>query len=142
MLTLDNFSDEKWQTFIDLRKELLRVMDRKGVMILLGSDAPQVYNVPGFSIHHEMLTMVDAGISNYNVLRSGTAQPAKFFQAEGQYGTITKGAAADLILVEGNPLEDIRNAQQIAGVMVGKTWLAKEEIDRRLAAIAKNYEEE
>jgi len=85
--------------------------------------------------------MKDAGLSNFKILQSGTINPAVFFNAKGQYGTIEKGAAADLILLSGNPLEDISNAQKIEGVMVKGRWLSKEEIDGRLNEIEERYRE-
>lgn len=135
----ENFTKEKWERFFNIRKKLLQAMDKKGVTFLLGSDAPQVFNVPGFSIHHEMKDMANAGISNYKILQSGTSNPADFFNANGDYGTIQVGAAADLILLNGNPLEDIGQAKNIAGVMLGKRWLSREFIDKELERIANNY---
>ena len=130
------YDAEKWERFIAIRTKFLQKMDAAGVTFLLGSDAPQVFNVPGFSLHHELKTMVDAGISNFKILQSGTVNPALFFGAKGEYGTIEKGAAADLVLLDGNPLDNLEHAQKIAGVMVGKTWLPKVKIDKRLAQIA------
>ena len=136
LITNDAYSPEKWERFIAIRKKILKKMDEASINFLLGSDAPQVFNVPGFSIHHEMNAMKEVGLSNYKILASGTAQPAKFFNAEGQYGTIQKGASADLVLLDGNPLDDLKNAQKIVGVMVGKVWLPKLEIDAHLEKIA------
>lgn len=137
----ESYNANQWGRYIEIRKSLLKKMDEKGVIFLLGSDAPQVYNVPGFSIHHELKAMRDAGISNEKLLKSGTLNPAIFFGAKGEYGTIEKGAAADLVLLSGNPLESIENAQKIEGVMVGENWLPKSLIQEKLAAIAKNYAE-
>jgi imidazolonepropionase-like amidohydrolase len=95
-----------------------------------------VFSVPGFSLAHEMRAMVEAGVPTYAVLEAATRNPAAFFGREAEFGTVEPGKRADLILVEGNPLQDIRNVHRQAGVMVRGTWLPKEEIDRRLAAIA------
>jgi len=141
MISAENYNEEQWKSFLDLRVRILKEMDQKGVLLLLGSDAPQVFNVPGFSIHHELLAMSDAGISNINLLRSGTSSPAVFFNAKGQYGTIEKGAAADLLLLNSNPLENLASTSDIAGVMVGTNWLSRAEIDLRLAEIANAYAE-
>ena len=135
----DDFTEEQWKKFMDFRIKLLQEMDKRGVTFLLGSDAPQVFNVPGFSIHHEMQDMAAAGISNYKILQSGTINPAQFFKTKGHYGIIIVGAPSDLILLNGNPLEDIRNAQKIEGVMIGKHWLSKEIIADRLQKIAEAY---
>jgi len=139
LISSETYSSEKWKKYIHIRQQLLKAMDKKGVTFLLGSNAPQVYNVPGFSIHRELESMWDAGIANYKLLQAGTSNPATFFGETGKYGTIVEGAAADFILLNANPLVDIGHAKDIAGVMVGKTWLPKKEIDRRLAEIALSY---
>jgi imidazolonepropionase-like amidohydrolase len=96
-----------------------------------------VFSVPGFSLAHEMRAMVEAGVPTYAVLAAATRNPAAFFGREVEFGTVEPGKRADLILVEGNPLQDIRNVHRQAGVMVRGKWLPKEEIDRRLAEIAR-----
>ena len=136
MISDEDYNVEGWEKYIQIRKAILKEMDDQNVNFLLGSDAPQVMNVPGFSIHHEMKEMADAGFSNLKILMSGTVGPAKFFEDEGEYGVIAEGASADFILLSGNPLEDISNAQKINGVMVRGNWLSKIEIDRKLKEIA------
>ncbi len=137
----ETYDAQKWERYITLRKSILKKMEEKGVTFLLGSDAPQVFNVPGFSIHHELKAMSDAGISNEKLLKAGTVNPANFFDAKGVYGTVENGAASDLVLLSANPLADIANAQKIEGVMVGENWLPKSKIDQELAAIANRYAE-
>lgn len=132
----EDYSSEKWQEFINYRKAILKEMDIQEVTFLLGSDAPQVMNVPGFSIHREMEAMAQAGISNQKILESGTINPSVFFNAKDEYGIIKKNASADLILVNGNPLLDLKNAQNISGVMVRGKWLSKEMIEQKLLEIA------
>jgi len=137
MINDEAYNEEKWGEYIKIRKALLKEMDDQEVNILLGSDAPQVMNVPGFSIHHEMMAMSDSGISAENILRSGTVSPAKFFDSEGEYGQILEGASADLVLLDANPIDNISNASKISGVMVRGQWLSKSAIDERLVSIAK-----
>ncbi len=134
-----SYDAEKWERFINIRKKLLKTMYEKGIVFLLGSDAPQVFNVPGFSIHHELEAIAEAGIPNFEVLKSGTANPAKFFGAAGIYGTIVEGAVADLVLLDANPLEALENTHKIEGVLVKGQWLSKASIDEKLTAIAKKY---
>ena len=135
MINDEAYSSETWKTFISIRKQLLKASDDAGVTILLGSDAPQVMNVPGFSLHHEMKDMADAGMSNYDILQSGTQAPAEFFNASDKYGTIEKGKSADFILLDENPLDNISNASKIAGVMYQGNWLSRKMIDERLKEI-------
>jgi imidazolonepropionase-like amidohydrolase len=126
---------EQAEHYIDIRRSLIAALQDAGAGLLLGSDAPQWWNVPGFSIQHELRMMVEAGLTPYQALASGTLNPARFF-GEDDWGTIGPGQAADLILVEGNPLEDIANVARRAGVMVRGLWLPESEIQARLDAIA------
>jgi imidazolonepropionase-like amidohydrolase len=119
------------------RKRLLDVMQEEGVGILMGTDAPQQFSVPGFSLHREMALMVDAGMTPYEVLESGTLNVGRYFADKDRFGTIAAGQRADLILLDANPLTDIGNVAKSAGVMVRGRWLPKAEIDRRLEAIAR-----
>jgi imidazolonepropionase-like amidohydrolase len=121
---------------VALRDRILQALHRAGAKLVLGSDSPQVFSVPGFSLAREMRAMVEAGVPTYAVLEAGTKNPAGFFGQEAEFGTVEVGKRADLILVDGNPLVDIRNVHRQAGVMVRGQWLPKAEIDRRLAEIA------
>jgi imidazolonepropionase-like amidohydrolase len=126
---------EQAERYIDTRRRLIRALQEEGAGLLLGSDAPQFWNVPGFSIHHELRMLVASGLTPYQALRSGTRNPAAFFD-EDDWGTIGPGQVADLILLEGNPLDDVANVARRAGVMVRGLWLPEAEIRARLDAIA------
>ena len=117
-------------------QDLLKAMHDVGVTILMGTDAPQLYNVPGFSLYRELPLMVDAGMTPYEVLRTGTVNVARHFGIEEQAGTIAEGKNANLLLLEGNPLEDIRAVEDKAGVMVDGRWLAVQVIREKLEEIA------
>jgi imidazolonepropionase-like amidohydrolase len=119
-----------------LRDSLLRALSDGGAKLLLGSDSPQAFSVPGFSLAHEMDAMVAAGLSTWTVLSAATRNPAEYFGRSAEFGTVEVGKRADLLLVDGNPLDDIRNVHRQAGVMVRGRWLPGEEINRRLAQIA------
>jgi imidazolonepropionase-like amidohydrolase len=123
------------ERFIDTRRRLILALQQAGAGLLLGADAPQFWNVPGFSIHHELRMLVDAGLTPYQALRSGTRNPAVYFGEE-EWGTVGPGQVADLILVDDNPLEDVGNVARRAGVMVRGLWLPEAEIQARLDAIA------
>lgn len=128
--------DQK-QEVIELRKEVLRAAHEADVPVLLGSDAPQIFNVPGFSVHREMQYMQDeVGMAPYDVLVSGTRAIAEFYDEEDEFGTVQEGRRADLILVNDNPLDDVAHASDIAGVVVQGRWLDADEIDTRLNELA------
>jgi imidazolonepropionase-like amidohydrolase len=122
--------------WVDLRRQLIRGLHEAGAGLLLGSDAPQIFNVPGFAIHPEMRMMVASGMTPYEVLVTGTRNPAIFLGTPDEFGTVQVGRRADLILLEANPLADIANVERRAGVMVRGRWLPESEIRERLEAIA------
>lgn len=128
----------QWILFDHIRLRLIRELARNGHGLLLGSDAPQLFNVPGFSLHREMATMERSGLTPQEILRMGTIAPAQFFGAEAEWGTITVGKAADFLLVEGNPLKDLSALQKMNGLMLQGQWLSREQIDQKLAEIAEN----
>ena len=121
-------------TFIATRRALIKALHGGGVPFLLGSDAPQIWNVPGFSIHRELELMVASGLTPYQALQTGTVNVARFFGTADRTGQIAAGRRADLVLIDANPLADIRNTARIAGVMLGGSWMAREEIAKRLDA--------
>jgi imidazolonepropionase-like amidohydrolase len=133
------YSADGARALVALRRELVKALHDGGAGLLLGSDAPQVFNVPGFSLHREIASMIAAGLTPYEVLRTGTANPAKFFDAEQEFGTIREGLAADLLLVSGNPLESPELLARPQGVMLRGHWLDRAAIDQRLEGIAARY---
>ena len=133
-----NFDKKQWETFIDIRRKLINSINKKGQGLLLGSDAPQLFNVPGFSIHHEIDGMSASGLSPMEIIQSGTVNPARFFDMETVFGQLKEGMAADILLVNSNPVEDIGALKDLTGVMVRGVWLSKEAIDQKLRLIAQN----
>jgi imidazolonepropionase-like amidohydrolase len=127
---------EQLARYIDVRGKLIKALHDAGAGLLLGSDAPQVWNVPGFSAHRELETLVAAGLTPYEALVTGTRNVAAFFDVADEQGTVAAGMRADLILLDANPLTQIRNASDPAGVMVYGRWLPRAEIQERLLSIA------
>lgn len=130
------WTPERAERFLAIRKRLIRELHTAGVGILLGSDAPQVMNVPGFSIHRELRSYVAAGLTPYQALETGTRNVARFFGAEREFGTVEAGKRADLVLLAADPLADIGNFRRQAGVMVRGRWLPGDEIQRQLQGYA------
>ncbi len=133
-----DYTAEQWEVFNMIRKEMIRQLHENGQGLLLGSDAPQVFNVPGFSIHHELNGMLQSGLTPLEAIQIGTINPAIFFGMEGGFGEVTEGASADLILLNANPLESLEAIKNPEGVMVRGRWLSREAIDKRLEEIAQN----
>jgi imidazolonepropionase-like amidohydrolase len=131
-------SPESVRHTMETRRRLIKALHDGGAGLLLGSDAPQIYNVPGFSIHRELESMVAAGLTPYEALATGTRNVAVFFGTLPQSGTIEVGKRADLLLLTANPLDDIRNTTRRAGVMLRGRWFSQAELERRLAEIARS----
>ncbi|QJW90922.1 amidohydrolase family protein [Spirosoma taeanense] len=131
------FSKEHAEKLIQIRRKLIAECQKNGVPLLLGSDAPQVFNVPGFSIHHEMKYIVDAGLTPYETLRTGTVNVAAYLNKPDS-GVIKAGNQSDLVLLNGNPLRDINQTRNIEGVMIGTNWLSKAFIQKELKKLEKN----
>ena len=132
---MDRLAPELRQQYMAFRRRLVKALHSAGVGILSGSDSPQNWNVPGFSIHRELVAFVESGLTPYQALETSTRNIAVHFGTLDRTGTIEAGKRADVILLDANPLQDITNASQIAGVMIGGRWLPKSEIDRRLAEL-------
>jgi len=132
------FTKEQWQKFDSIRKKLIKKLQDNGYGMLLGSDAPQLFNVPGFSIHKEMQDMADAGMTNLEIIQSGTINPAKYFKMSTIFGEVKEGLDADLILLYDNPIENLGALKNISGVVRQGKWLPRSEIGQRLHQIVKD----
>ncbi len=121
---------------IETRMRLLKVMQDEGVGILFGTDAPQLFSVPGFSVHRETERMVDAGLTSFQILESATRNVGEYFSNEDSFGTIAPGQRADLLILDADPLENISNLKKRAGVVLRGEWMPESEIQERLEAIA------
>ncbi len=130
------FNEKQWEKFDDIRKQLIFKLQKNGYGMLLGSDAPQVFNVPGFSIHREIDGLLAAGLTPLEIIQSGTINPAKYFNKENVFGQVKEGLEADLILLNANPLENLDNLQELSAVFRKGRFIPKVEINKRLAAIA------
>jgi hypothetical protein len=127
---------ERAGRYREIRLQLMKALHDEGVGIILGSDAPQWWNVPGFAIHRELKTYVEAGLTPFEALRTGTVNVARFLEIGDSAGTVEEGNSADLILLAGNPLENIGNVEHIEGVFIRGEWLSKEVLQERLDQIA------
>jgi imidazolonepropionase-like amidohydrolase len=120
------------EAFYDFQRELVGALHAAGVPLLVGTDTPNPLLVPGFSIHLELAALVDAGISPIDAIRMATRDAARFAGEEGRWGVVAPGAAANLVLVDANPLDSLAALRAPAGVMVRGTWLDREALDRLL----------
>ncbi len=130
------YDKEAANHFLELRRKLIYELQQKGVGLLLGADAPQVYNVPGFASHHELKYMVDAGLTPFEALQTATVNVGKFLNRT-DIGVVKEGAVADLVLLNQNPLENIQHTTTIEGVVLNGKWLSKQWINETLKSLEK-----
>jgi len=138
-----NLRGEDARLFREGRDRMLRILVEEGAPLLMGTDSPQLFNVPGYALHRELAKNEAAGIDRYTILESGTRNVGRYVADElgldGAFGTVTPGQRADLVLLEANPLDDLDHLTARAGVMVRGTWVSAEEIERGLAEIAARH---
>jgi hypothetical protein len=135
--------EEEVAAYLALRKQVLKELSDAGAGILMGTDSPQMFNVPGYALHRELQVVAEAGISNYEILKSGTAWVGKYvadhLELDGSFGTVAAGQRADLVLLGSNPIDDLENLTDRVGVMVRGRWVSRKEIDLGLAALAAKH---
>jgi imidazolonepropionase-like amidohydrolase len=136
-------SPEAVRSFIDLRNRILARLADAGALVMMGTDSPQLFNVPGFALHREIAVMSEAGMSNRQILESGTATVGRYVREElgrdDRFGTVAEGMRADLVLLGSNPLDDLDHLTDRVGVMVRGRWISAEEIDAGLAALSAKH---
>jgi imidazolonepropionase-like amidohydrolase len=101
---------------------------------LLGTDAPNPFVVPGFSIHEELARLVAAGLTPYEAIRTGTTDAAEYLDDD--FGVVAPGKRADLLLLDADPLADVRNIARREGVMVRGRWLRDTQLRESLEGVA------
>jgi len=97
--------------------EMVGHCKKAGVTIMAGTDCPIFYLTPGYSLHEELVLLVQGGLSPLEALAAATIHPATYFKLERELGLIEPGMLADLVLLSDNPLENIRNTRKIEAVI-------------------------
>ena len=122
--------------FVSKELDLVGEMHRAGVPFLAGTDtAAGVYIFPGFSLHEELELFVAAGFTPTEALRTATSNPARFVGMGDRLGAVATGKLADLVLLDRNPLEDIRNTRAIFAVVANGRFFAREDLNRLLLQV-------
>jgi imidazolonepropionase-like amidohydrolase len=129
--------------FLSLRREALKAVADAGAPLLMGTDSPQLFMVPGFALHREVGIIAQAGVSPQQIYESGAKNVARYvseqLKQDGRFGTVTVGNRADLVLLDANPLETVANLTRRAGVMVKGRWVPATEIESGLAELASRF---
>ncbi len=110
-------------TFTDWSRFLVSRLKANGVPIGAGTDTPIGLGIPGWSLHTELEQLVGAGLTPLEALQAATVQPARFLDLDSRVGRIVPGMQADLVLLEADPLADIRHTRRVAAVMLDGRWV-------------------
>lgn len=122
--------------FEKFQRPFTKVFHDRGGQLMTGTDTLLPRLVAGFALHRELQELVDVGLTPYEALRTSTTIPYEYLGEAGEAGTIEVGKRSDLLLVEGNPLEDISAAARIAGVLMRGRWIDRAVIDRKMREIS------
>jgi imidazolonepropionase-like amidohydrolase len=131
--TADDWLEAK-RTY-ELYERIVGDIRRSGVPLLAGTDTGNPFCFPGFSLHDELALLVTAGLSPMEALQAATRSAANYLGMLDSYGTVERGKTADLLVLDANPLDDIRNTRRIAGVMICGRFFSKPALDKMLADV-------
>jgi imidazolonepropionase-like amidohydrolase len=115
--------------------DLVGALHRAGVPFMAGTDLSGAYVFPGFSLHHELQLLVQAGFTPMEALQTATRNPAMFLGELKSGGTVEKGKLANLVLLDANPLLDIRNSERVNAVILNGRYLSRSKLDQMLADV-------
>ena len=132
--TADELSAQKRS--YDRELELVRIMIATGVRFLAGTDA-ELFHTAGFGLHRELQLLADSGLGASGALRAATINPAHALGRTKDFGSVRNGKMADLVLLEANPLEDIRNSQRIRAVVLKGRLYKRAQLDTMLESVAR-----
>jgi imidazolonepropionase-like amidohydrolase len=124
---------ESREKYVRIRKKMVYELWKAGVPLMAGSDSPEFFVVAGFSLHDELHTMVEAGLTPYAALQTATINPATFLEINTRTGTIEVGKEADLLLLDKNPMENIDHTRLIHGVVTQSAFYDSEKVKGLLA---------
>jgi imidazolonepropionase-like amidohydrolase len=115
------------------QEKLVATMQRAGVSLMIGTDMANDWLVPGFSVHDELAAFVESGVSPAEALRAATLTPARYLRATDSLGSVAAGRVADLVLLDADPLADIRNTRRIRAVFTRGRYLDRAALDAVLS---------
>jgi imidazolonepropionase-like amidohydrolase len=120
------------QLRLDVARRIVSAMHRAGVSIVAGTDSPMPNVYPGFSLHEELALLVESGLSPHEALRSATLTSAEFLGIAADGGSVVVGKRADLVLLDADPIKDIRNTRRINAVVFDGRLLQRADLDELL----------
>ncbi len=138
-LLSDQWDSKGREPVFDVMFRMVKGLHEAGAKLIVGTDCPIPFEVPGFSLHGELKNFVDAGLTPYAAIKAATRDAAEFVGALDKFGTVAVGRRADLILVKANPLDDIANDAKRVGVMVRGRWFSESELQEKLDVLAEKF---
>jgi imidazolonepropionase-like amidohydrolase len=133
-------SEARRREYVRVRNLMVKEIYEAGGKIMAGSDTPEWFLLYGWTLHRELRSLVEAGLSTYAALEAATRNPAEFLNALDTIGTIARGKRADLVLREANPLDEIANTEKRVGVMARGKWMPEAVLRKMLDQIAARFE--
>jgi imidazolonepropionase-like amidohydrolase len=127
-------ADSVGRAMLEKRLRQVATMHKAGVRILTGTDAPLRNSPPGFGLHEELVLLARGGMTPFEILRAATLEPAHYLGMLDSAGTVAAGKLADLVLLDADPLRDIRNTRRIAAVMANGRLFAGRDREKLLRA--------
>jgi len=121
-----------------VRLALVKALSDAGAPLLIGTDV----GAPGYTVHQEMGLFVEAGLTPYQTLTAATSEAARYMDMEGEFGVLAKGARADVLVLDANPLENITNTQKIHSLFINGSWWSKQKLDDEREALQREYAED
>jgi hypothetical protein len=115
-----------------LFSQIVALFHQEGAPLLLGTDTSVRFVIPGFSVHQELANFVDAGLRPFEALRCATSEAARFLEQEDEWGTVTVGKQANLLLLNKNPFADIRSVNDVNAVVINGFFLSRTDLDALL----------
>lgn len=131
----DDYDPGQARRFLDLRNRLTLALHRHDAGLLLGADAPQIFNPPGFAAHRELALLVEAGLTPFEALRTATVNVGRYLGEESETGMVKEGFRADLLILRQNPLEAIHFGDHIAGVIAAGRYYDSKQLQEMLEAV-------
>lgn len=130
---------ERRARYLALRRQMLKALADAGAPLLMGTDSPQMFNVPGYALHRELQVARAAGLTPQQVLESGTRNVGRYvresLRQDGRFGTVAAGQWADLVLLDADPTVDLEHLTRRSGVMLRGRWVSAAEIAAGLERI-------
>lgn len=126
------------KVFSDWQKSMTKIMNKKGIKFMAGTDTPIFFQTPGYSLHSELEVLVESGLTPIKAIESATYNPAAYFNMQNELGLITEGYIADLLILSENPLEKISNTRKIEVVIKNGNYLNRKFLDSLLYNQSKN----